>query len=312
MISLRYHIVSVAAVFLALALGVVLGSTSVSERLLSSVVTDRDSLNGQAAQLRAERDALRAQIEGADRFGRAIGPAAVRGQLNGRTVVLISDHRVDPADRDALKELLSAAGATVTGELQLTDGVTDPYRADQLRQVVTELLPTGVQVPASADPGTLAGGLLGPVSLLDPRSGQPHASGEERTAALAGLTAGGFAHVVQDVKPAQAAVVLTRARVEDESAGARSAILARLATQLDRSGSGAVLAGTAGSADGSGPVGIVRADNSIASLVSTVDNTETAAGRVAVIMALREQFDRQSGHYGSAGNAQGPLPGSRG
>ncbi|MGH3884716.1 MAG: copper transporter, partial [Pseudonocardiaceae bacterium] len=35
MISLRYHVISIAAVFLALALGVVLGSTAISDRLLS-------------------------------------------------------------------------------------------------------------------------------------------------------------------------------------------------------------------------------------------------------------------------------------
>ena len=36
MISLRYHIVSITAVFLALAVGVVLGSTAISGRLLSA------------------------------------------------------------------------------------------------------------------------------------------------------------------------------------------------------------------------------------------------------------------------------------
>ena len=57
MISLRYHIVSIAAVFLALAVGVALGSTSVSERLLSSVGGDLDTLRLQARDLRAERNA---------------------------------------------------------------------------------------------------------------------------------------------------------------------------------------------------------------------------------------------------------------
>ena len=40
MISLRYHIISIGAVFLALALGVVLGSTAISDRLLSGLSSD--------------------------------------------------------------------------------------------------------------------------------------------------------------------------------------------------------------------------------------------------------------------------------
>ena len=58
MISMRYHAVSIAAVFLALAVGVVLGSAGVSDRLLSAVSAEADDLAGQVLTLRAERDAL--------------------------------------------------------------------------------------------------------------------------------------------------------------------------------------------------------------------------------------------------------------
>ena len=46
MISLRYHAVSIAAVFLALAVGVVLGASGVSDRVLAAVSTQRDDLDG--------------------------------------------------------------------------------------------------------------------------------------------------------------------------------------------------------------------------------------------------------------------------
>jgi outer membrane murein-binding lipoprotein Lpp len=59
-ISLRYHAVSIAAVFLALAIGIVLGASGVSERLLGAVTTKADDLGGQVQQLTAERDALAA------------------------------------------------------------------------------------------------------------------------------------------------------------------------------------------------------------------------------------------------------------
>ncbi|HWM00380.1 MAG TPA: copper transporter, partial [Nocardioidaceae bacterium] len=44
MISLRYHIISIAAVFLALAVGVVLGSSTLSRTLLSGLSNDNDEL----------------------------------------------------------------------------------------------------------------------------------------------------------------------------------------------------------------------------------------------------------------------------
>ncbi|SHG64603.1 copper transporter [Streptoalloteichus hindustanus] len=308
MITLRYHVVSIASVFLALALGVVLGSSAVGGRLLSGLAGDRDALGRQVADLEAERNALNAQLDAADRFGTAVGPAAVRGLLDKRTVVLVSTVDASPSDRDALVGLVRTAGATVTGELQLTDTFTDPDKADQLRQLVTRLLPAGARLPTASDPGTLAGGLVGPLVLLNKDNNQPQAKPEEAAAALRALADGGFAKIAGDLRPAQLAVVLTGGRTSGDAAGDRAATVARFATQLDRSGAGAVLAGRSGSADGVGPVGVVRADTAASSVLSSVDNVDTAAGRVVAVLALRQELEGRSGRYGTAGNAQGPAP----
>ena len=148
MISLRYHAVSIAAVFLALAVGVVLGASGVSDRVLAAVSTQRDDLGAQVAQLTAERDALAAQQRAADDFAGRVGPAAVRGLLAGQTVALVVAG-ADPQDRDAVSGLVTQAGATVTGQVVLTDAVGDPARADQLRELASQLLPTGAQLPAA-------------------------------------------------------------------------------------------------------------------------------------------------------------------
>lgn len=312
MISLRYHIVSIAAVFLALAVGVLVGSTSLSGRLLAGVGNERQSLQEQVDALNAERTALKAQVAAADRFNEAVGPMTVQGQLAQRSVVLITSADASEQQRDAVAQLLRAAGADVTGEVRLGEAFADPSRADQLRGVVTELLPAGVQLPTAADPGTLAGGLIGPLALLNPQTGQPQTGDQERAAAFAGLAGGGFATASEGLRPAQLAVVLTGGRIEGDSAGDEAATLARFATQVDRAGQGAVLAGAAGTADGTGPVGVVRADPAMASALSTVDDLDSSSGRVAVVLALREQADRQAGHYGVASSAQGPVPATRG
>ncbi|MGH3772477.1 MAG: copper transporter [Pseudonocardiaceae bacterium] len=312
MISLRYHVISIAAVFLALALGVVLGSTAISGRMLSGLSSDRDQLGRQVSDLQAERNGLNARLSDADIFGAAVAPRVVSGVLRGRTVVLVTTADANPADRDALTALLSSAGATVTGELQLTDAFTDPSRSDQLSELSTRLLPAGLRLPTASDAGTLAGGLLGSLLLISPHNGKAQATPAETTAVLAGLGDGGFVRAGQRVTAAQLVVVLTGGAGHGNSSANRAAILARFATQLDRAGAGAVLAGRPGSADGNGPIGVVRADTAAASVLSTVDDVSTAAGRVSTVLALAEQAQGRAGRYGTGGNAQAVVPALQG
>ncbi|MQA16315.1 MAG: copper transporter [Pseudonocardiaceae bacterium] len=308
MISLRYHVISIGAVFLALALGVVLGSTAISDRLLSGLSSDREQLARQVADLQAENNSLQARLADAEAFGSAVGDRAVRGVLADRSIVIVTTASAAPEDRDALTGLLRSAGATVTGEVQLTEAFTDPARSAQLIDLTTRLLPAGVTLPTAPDAGTLAGGLLGSLLLVDPETGQPQASPEETAAVLAGLGDGGFIRSGPQLQPAQLAVVLTGGAVSGDGSGDRAGTVARFATELDRSGSGAVLAGRPGSAAGNGAIGVVRADTAASSLLSTVDDVGSAAGRVTTVLALAEQFEGRAGRYGTAGNAQAVAP----
>ena len=310
MISLRYHVISIAAVFLALAVGVVLGSTTLSRSLLSGLNNENEDLAAQVNDLQNEKNAQNARLADADSFAASVGPMAVQGQLAQRTVVLITTSDARPADRDALKTLITNAGGNVTGELQLTESFSDPRHTDQLKDIVVRLLPAGVQLPTASDPGTLAGGLLGPLLLISKDNNKPQASADETAAALSGLTEGGFIKAGQGLQPAQLAIVLTGGAASGDGAGDRAATIARFATQVDRSGAGTVLAGIEGSASGTGPVGVVRADTAATSILSTVDNAQTSAGRVVTVLALREQLEGQSGRYGSAGNAERSAPGA--
>lgn len=308
MISLRYHVVSLAAVFLALALGVVLGATTLSDSILSGISGQKARLGEQVTDLQAQRDGLTAQLADADRFATGVGPLAVRGLLARRTVVLITTSTARRSDSDAVTALLTAAGAKVTGQVRLTPAFSDPNRADQLNSLVTQLIPAGAQLPVASDAGTLAGGLFGDLLLLDKSDNHPQATPDERSAALSGLVAAGFVRPVRSVEPAQLALVLTGGAESGATAGDRATMLARFATQLERGGAGAVLAGASGSATGSGAIGVVRADSGARAALSTVDDVGSAAGRVVVVLALREQLDGRVGAYGTAGNASSPVP----
>ncbi|GAA1229780.1 copper transporter [Prauserella halophila] len=310
MISLRYHIVSIAAVFLALAIGVVLGSTALNGTLLSGLSDERGELAAKVSDLESERNALQAQLADADEFAGSVGGNVVDGLLDKRSVVFVTTPDASSADRDALTERIEQAGADVTGEVQLTDAFTDPGQSDQVREVATRLQPSGAQFPTAGDPGTLAGALVGSVLLLDGENAKPQASGDERQAALSGLTDSGFVDPSSEsAKPAQLAIVLTGGEAEGEGAGNKAATMARFAAQLDRSGAGAVLAGREGTAGGTGAVGVARADTAVTSVLSTVDNIASHSGRIATVLALREQLEGDVGRYGTAGNAEAPAPG---
>lgn len=306
---MRYHAVSIAAVFLALAVGVVVGSAGVSDRLLSAVSNKADDLAGQVQTLRAERDGLAAAQRASDEFAQRVGPAVVRGLLQGRTVTLVTSD-ADAADREAVLALLRDAGAAAGGEVALTPAVGDPARADQLRELTAELLPTGAQLPAASDTGSLVGGLLGGVVLAagGQQPGQP-ITDEQADAVLAGLAAAGFVTPGPRPQPGNAVLVLTGGALEGVDGGDAAAVLARLAAQLDQAGGGAVLAGRSGSAEATGAVGVARADPGIVQRVSTVDDVQTGAGRVSAVLALREQLDGRAGAYGTASTAtEGAAP----
>lgn len=314
MISLRHHIVSIAAVFLALALGLVLGSTSVSNGLLSGLRSDKNGLQQNVGALETDRNALRAQLNSANGFDAAIAPMALRGVLDQRSVVIYTAPDANSSDRDALVKLIGQAGGSVSGQVALTPAFVNPANADQLRSTITNVIPAGVTLPTGAvDAGSQAGALLGAVTLLDAQTAKPRTTGAELAVVMQALQAGGFLGAGGPaLTPGQLGLVLTGGAVTGDSAGDRAATVARFAAALDRSSAGVVLAGRAGSAEGNGPIGVARADADITAAVTTVDNVDSAAGQVTTVLGLREQLDGRAGRYGTAANAQGMTVSTQG
>jgi outer membrane murein-binding lipoprotein Lpp len=299
MISFRYHIVSLCAVVLALALGVVLGASSLSQTMLGALSSDRADLSGQVGTLTAERDTARAQQDAADRVLAGTAPVLVGGALKDRTVVLVAAPDAERADLDALTGLVGQAGGRVTGTLSLTDAMLAPDRADALRGLVTRVLPAGVQLPSTTDVGTLTGSLLG--SLVTVGRG-PSSSPSEVGTAFTALADGGFLAPGAAPAPAQLALVVGGTPAPTPDAAGRATTLAHLAAGVHAGGAGTVLATR--SADGA--VAAVRTDPALRG-VSTVDGVGATAGRLAAVLATGEQAAGRSGAYGSAPGVA-PLP----
>lgn len=307
MISMRYHIVSLAAIFLALALGIVLGATKINSPLLAGLQTDKQSLSTESVTLSKQNASLTDRVASDEKFAGAVGALAVRGTLPGATVVLITTATADSADRDALLSLLGKAGATVSAQIQVTSDFTDPTRADALRSLAAQSLPTGAKLPEVPQVGAIAGGLLSAVLLTD-KAGKPQAATDQATAALSALSSAGFITASGPVAPGRLVVILTGSAVTGDSAADRAQTVADLATQLKLASGGVVLAGRTGSEAATGSVGVIRGDTAASAAVTTVDDIDTDSGRLATVLGLVEQNGGGVGRYGLSASAQAQIP----
>src|SRR6476660_3054730 len=90
MLDFRYHALSLVAVFLALAIGIVLGVT-IGDSLLSDAERSlRGDLRANVTNARAEATQARSELSGRDRMLDQIYPQLVKGRLSGERVAIVS------------------------------------------------------------------------------------------------------------------------------------------------------------------------------------------------------------------------------
>jgi hypothetical protein len=308
-IDFRYHLVSLIAVFLAVALGIVIGTTQLNGPVLSNLEGQVSALQEDKRTLEDETRVLQAQLDDVDAFEEAVAPALVQNALTGRSVVLlIGSADVSAEVVEGLTALLGTAGATVTGSIRLTDAYSDPETADALQSYVTGPgLPPGVVLPETDDTGVLVADLLADVLMVP--AGGPVPDSAATSSVLAGLEElEVLSRSTTSVTPADFAVFLTSGGyTEEQDAAERNATLLELVAALDAGGSGAVVAGDAVSATDGGLVAAVRADATVTDSVSTVDAVESAAGRITTVLALAAEGRGTSGEYG-VGEDTLPIP----
>jgi hypothetical protein len=308
-IDFRYHLVSLIAVFLAVALGIVIGTTQLNGPLTDNLQGQVTALQEDKRSLEDQTQLLQTQLNDVGGFDEAVGPTLVNGTLSGRSVVLVvTSQDVDTAVVEGLTALVGSAGATVTGTIRLTDSYADTSTEGTLDSFLSGPgIPATVIRPSTTDPGELVASVLAQV-LMVPGPGSPGAgiapSSTDTSTVLAGLEElGVLSRDTSSVSPADFAVVLTAGAV----GSTRVTALGQLATALDDQGSGVVVAGDLASAGNGGLVEAVRNDQTATSIVSTVDNVTTAAGRISAVLALAAEGRNTSGEYGVGKDTQ-PVP----
>ena len=306
MISLRQHALSLAAVFLALAVGVVLGSGFLSDTLLSSLRDEKRDLYSQINGLNDQKNVLNEKLAAANNFDNQLVGRIVHDALGGKSVVVFRTPDAKDDDVATVAKFIGQAGGTVTATVSLTQEFVDANSAEKLRTVVnSSILPAGQQLSTKlVDQGSQAGDLLGIAMLINANPAVPPIDDPQRETVLAALRDTGFItyQAGEHMPGANAALVITGGSLPQD-AGNQGASVARFSAALAPHGSGTLVAGRDGSAAGGAAVAVTRADAGMSSAISTFDDIDTAPGRITAVLGLHDLVN--GGHVGQYGTGHG-------
>ncbi len=299
MIDFRYHLVSIIAVFLALAVGLVVGATALSGPALVGLQRAEKTANRENNALLKDRLALQNQVIADQAFAGAAAPQLLPGVLAGEKVVLVIAPNPAGTVTSGLTTALRLAGATVTGTVTLNQAFLDTSGANEVK--LKELAQTlarnaDVPLPAQLSPNVgaqQAAAWVLAASLLTP-SGTGMSSAYSH-AILTGLSQGGYITVSSAaIQPAFLAILVTPGGPPSPSG---SKVLVNTAVALRNASSGTVMVGAVQSAGS--PSVISAEDMPAARQVSTVDNADTQAGQIMTVWALRLLLDHKPpGQFG--------------
>ena len=277
--SARYHAASLAAVFLALAVGILIGAGLGSDVVSGTAEDLEESLKSDLTEAEEENAALQTELDRERELSALLYPVVVADRLAGREVAIV-----------ALGALPDDVSANVEAALE----------------------PTGAEVSAIAvvaeppDTGAIIDALAGPRADELPRG-----AALDSAAVAAGedlVTGGGDFAAVREVvldrfsgSPGDVdAVVLVRQQPED--------LGARVLDDTERLEAGLI---EGMRASGATVVGVERSDDESSSVdyfdeedVSSVDSIDLRSGQLALVLAL----DGAEGKFGVKPSADRLLP----
>src|SRR4051794_28820633 len=95
MINFRFHLVSLVAVFLAMGLGIVVGSTVIDQKIVDRLDSEINRVSKDNDARRAESKQLAQQNSQQQDFVDLIAPYVVDGRLDGQSVAIVAERGID-------------------------------------------------------------------------------------------------------------------------------------------------------------------------------------------------------------------------
>lgn len=300
MISFRYHLVSLIGVFLALALGIVVGTTALNGPITTDLRKQVNTLKGDRSTLAAQVKTLQGQVGDAEQFASIYGAQLVSGVLTGQNVVLIGLPGAGSSVQDSIARQIASAGGTVSGRVQLTNDYIDQRRSNDITSLATGAIhPIGLTLPETSDAGQLGGALLAFVLL-----GKGQAT--DLSQVLSGFAELRMVSVSGTIRPSRTVVIVGTGALPDGNYGAQAEL--SLVSAMQNAGGHVLVAGDSASDTHGGIVAEVRGPSGPKATVSTVDNADTAMGQVTSMLALADVTKSVVGHYGTGSGADALFP----
>jgi hypothetical protein len=330
-INFRYHLVSLVAVFLALAIGIVAGSTVIQESLVDSLRASVNTAERRLDEVQGRNQELEAELAVTQSRSQALGEEGpdqlLRDRVAGLPVLLVTVAGADARPVEGLARSIRSSGGEVAGVVRVEDRMLleNPDDLAELAALLGE--------PPTEDPQVLRDALAERLAELLVALGWPDTEdvptdedalevGGTLTAAtnelrdlLADLDDAGFFEV--DDLTSEALIAGVRVVVHSgDGATVSHDLFAR--PLLERVADDERPIAVAVEATFPLPeedteerntfVGPLRDSNRLRRGLSTVDDVEAFDGWAATVLALAELADGRVGHYGIGDGADRLLP----
>ena len=305
MISFRFHIVSIVAVFLALAIGIVVGSTVIDRAIVEGLRNRVDEVRDNLDERQAANDALQAQVDDLEAFANDAAAITVDGRLTDTVAVVVTDEGVDRDPVDRTIELLGQAGSTVRGVLTVDSSwvLEDPEQMAALAEVVDLDAEATVEEIQTRAASLLVTDLSSSVEVVDDGTGAL-----DEISALDLVDYEALTDVVAPrTRRVLFVVVSGPASTLESSAHTESFAVAAAAS------AGAVVVAVVWREEENGPdrgdsLATILGSPTLRGQISTVDDLDLAQGPTTAILTLLAAQAGEIGHYGVGDGADAAAP----
>jgi hypothetical protein len=293
MVSFRFHLVSLVAVFLALGLGVLAGTTVINQGLVRRLERDTIESQREVRELEAEVTLWRT-------FGEEVLPQVAAGRLVGAEVVLVTQEGADETAIADTRTALEDAGADMLGLLTVSDrmALSDDSSRGELAAIVDGLAtdePAELTAAAASEMAAELSFGPGDANVLPGliREEFVLVGGREAGESVLGSLDGDEAVVVVGGWP-------------DRPAPAPGAFLVPLVEGLVADGSR--VAAAEGFQARTRFVSLLRDDSSVNGEIVTQDNVDEDFGQVGLVLAVEDVLAGGTGHYGVKDGVDDMIP----
>ncbi len=308
-IDFRYHLISLVAVFLALGIGILLGSATLGgENVTGRLETSIESIRTTNDELRADNAELIDRQSLSEEALQVLAPTVLDGALAGEQVVLFEFEGSDAGLMESVRGAVEVADGSIASTVTLTAklALEDPEARTELARILGS---------ASVEPDELraeVGATLGrraATSADTPGFNVPDGNPSNRLQLFVDeLEAANFVTVERDenldLAPAGALFVLAGGNLDDPLFDI-GPLTTSLAVGLAGREAGVLAAEPRNSLWG--PAAAVRADGEAGGIIATVDQADIVLGQYAVAMGLQLAESGAPAHYGSEADTV-PLP----